>query len=77
METYLGWKNYETWNVALWIGNDEAINFLAQNCNDYPELTEKLAGIGESKTLDNVDYTYEGLDVAALNELINDLREES
>lgn len=25
MGTYEGWKNYETWNVALWIDNDEPI----------------------------------------------------
>lgn len=22
-ETYNGYRNYETWNVALWLGNDE------------------------------------------------------
>ena len=22
---YNGWKNYETWNVALWLGNDEPL----------------------------------------------------
>ena len=23
--TYQGWTNYETWNVALWVNNDEAM----------------------------------------------------
>lgn len=22
---YNGWRNYETWNVALWLGNDEGL----------------------------------------------------
>ena len=25
MSDYNGWKNYETWNVALWLGNDEPL----------------------------------------------------
>lgn len=23
--SYNGWDNYETWNVALWLGNDEGL----------------------------------------------------
>lgn len=26
MSDYNGWSNYETWNVALWLGNDEALD---------------------------------------------------
>lgn len=25
MSRYNGWKNYATWNVALWFGNDEGL----------------------------------------------------
>lgn len=28
-QTYNGWSNYETWNVSLWLQNDEAMHKLA------------------------------------------------
>lgn len=28
-QTYNGWTNYETWNVSLWLQNDEAMYQLA------------------------------------------------
>jgi len=34
-ETYNGWANYETWNAALWIGNDEFLYNTAKACVTY------------------------------------------
>ena len=30
-EKYNGWTNYETWNVALWIDNDEGMYYTARD----------------------------------------------
>ena len=34
-ETYNGWTNYETWNAALWIGNDEFLYNTAKACVEF------------------------------------------
>jgi hypothetical protein len=40
-KTYNGWTNYETWNVALWLGNEEHSSrywdSVAQECYDEAE----------------------------------------
>lgn len=40
-QRYNGWTNYETWNLALWIGNDEGSDSYwreaAQECYDDAE----------------------------------------
>ena len=36
--TYHGWANYETWNAALWIGNDEFLYNTAKACVTYLSL---------------------------------------
>ena len=33
--TYNGYANYETWNAALWIGNDEFLYNTAKACVTY------------------------------------------
>ena len=38
--TYNGWTNYETWNVALWMGNDEFLYNTAKACVTYAEFNE-------------------------------------
>lgn len=38
--TYNGYANYETWNVALWIGNDEFLHNTAIACVEYCDDNE-------------------------------------
>lgn len=40
VETYNGWENYETWNVSLWIGNDEFLYNTAKACVTYCETSD-------------------------------------
>jgi len=75
--TYNGWANYETWNVALWIGNDEGLYLMARECRNqahpYQAFVDGLAGIGseiEYRTPDGVAWNDSGLDTDNLDEMI-------
>ena len=70
MSGYNGWKNYATWNVALWIGNDEGLYNVAKCAGTYPEF---VAVVGSTATDDDVAWNDETLDIDALNEMMGDL----
>lgn len=80
--TYNGWKNYETWNVALWLNNDEGLQHLAlETEGDYSDLAELLndleVGSKNYGTPDGVTWNSDQLDLDELNEMLKELREEN
>ena len=77
-ESYNGWANYETWNVALWIQNDEGMYAYAKRYKrirnaPYLTLAENLRIEGIEKTPDGVSYKDSTLDREALNRMIREL----
>jgi hypothetical protein len=79
---YNGWTNHATWNVALWIGGDEGLYNLAKDFNNYNDFKNTLSEIYEGEphkaeiafqTPDGVSWNDSGLDIAELDEMIQDL----
>ena len=73
METYNGWKNHATWNVALWIQNDEGLYNLAKECGSYNAFKAVMEELGSTQTPDQVSYDDDSLDRQELNDLVQDL----
>ena len=86
-QTYNGWKNYETWNVTLWIQNDEFLYNTAKACVDFCDDNETpwhkfqrcmMQGqIGKffGKTGDGVKWNDPKIDAVAVNKMFAELAE--
>jgi hypothetical protein len=70
---YNGWTNYETWNVSLWIQNDESLYDAAKTCADYTELCELLYDCGQKETPDGVKWNSTKVNHIEINEMLQDL----
>ena len=79
---YNGWKNRATWNVALWVGNDEGLYREAvayvQRCKARGTTPRwrvfvKSAGLSGQKTSDGFAYDGTRLDTKALSEMLKEL----
>jgi len=74
-DTYNGWANYETWNVALYIQNDYGMYQLARmyRHHGYKSLSHMLEESYGSVTPDGVYWKHADLDIDELNEMLEDL----
>ena len=70
---YNGWANYETWNVALWIGNDEGLYNIARGERDYASFVDTMRELGSLETPDGVSWTDSGLDEDELDAMMEEL----
>ena len=64
--SYNGWENYETWNVALWIQNDENLYHIARECGDYQTFVDSIIDYTK-QTPDGVRYNDPKVNVIQLN----------
>ena len=72
MEEYNGWKNWATWNVALWLGNDDSLYKMARRFVNYKDIAQELVDCGIAATPDGASYTDPDLDTYALDERMMD-----
>ena len=70
-ETFNGWSNYETWNVALWIQNEFPFYAVALACGSYREFLFAIAedSVGLA-TPDGVSWFDPALNFAELDSMI-------
>lgn len=64
--TYNGWTNYETWNVALWINNDDGLYDIARETGDYQSFVESISEF-LTQTPDGVRYDDPAVNVIEIN----------
>lgn len=78
---YNGYKNYETWNIALWVNNTEdlyrsAVRHMLSDHRktDYDPYLQWINSIdlNDAKTPDGVSFTDSNLDYHRLNELMKE-----
>ena len=70
--SYNGYQNYQTWNVCLWISNDEGLYSLAKQCDSYEHFRILIREIKVSairfETPDCVAWNDSGINMAEMVE---------
>ena len=77
-QTFNGWANYETWNVSLWINNDEPMyrsvfGLVNSNVTQWTDIASVLTTLFGDKTPDGVAWNDPTIDTDEMNELLAEM----
>ena len=67
-----GWKNYETWNVSLWIQNDETLYKLALMSAGFQSFMNQVHEWGCDQTQDGVKWV--DADYSEVQSMFNEMK---
>ena len=70
-----GWKNYQTWNAALWLQNDESLYGWTRELAplSYRDLVRHLGYCGCRETPDGVSWESADIDHVAMDRLVAEI----
>ena len=71
--SYNGWENHATWNVSLWLQNDEGLYNLALETGNYTDFVKVLADCGVTETPDGVAYADPEVNIVQLDSEVFDI----
>ena len=79
--TYNGWSNRETWNVVLWMMNDQCFYYTAKQAarvdllNPYQFFVDEMRDMNCQYTPDCVSWTDDNINQCEVNEALAELIE--
>ncbi len=73
---YNGWANYETWNVSLWINNNELMYALAndETVKNYRDFCLRAMDFGVTQTGDGVKFNDRKVNYIEIDNMIKEIR---
>jgi len=80
-ETYNGWANFETWNTALWLQNDEPmyrsmINYINESSDHSYQGFIESRGWSKESTPDGVEWLGSDVNKPELDAIFQEIKEE-